>query len=179
MRRTAQITATARPTSRTDQRTAITNPATMPNTIFSATSATAMRTTHATRRRPKAPNAECCCCCSMRQIVPADFKRSSTNDRPAAPEEEGGAAGHFFFDRWESVVGVLQVREARVARGLAGLEPQPGEPVAADELVAAAGGRDEHEAARRGCGRALGGAAGTRLGGGERGGGHGKHDRGR
>ena len=49
------------------------------------------------------------------------------------------------------------MREALLAPGLPRLEPQAGEPVAADELVAAAGGRDEHEAAapagRAGAGR--------------------------
>ena len=62
---------------------------------------------------------------------------------------------------------VLQVREAVLAARVPLLEPQPGEPVAADELVAAAAGRDEHEApGRRGIGVGL---ARTRLGGGERG----------
>ena len=64
-------------------------------------------------------------------------------------------------------MGVLQVREALLARGVALLEPQQGEPVAADELVTAAGGRDEHEAP---CGRRpVVGTAGTRLAGGESG----------
>ena len=72
--------------------------------------------------------------------------------RPAAPEEEGGTAGRSsVLDLWESVVGVLEMREALVAPHLARLEPQPGEPVAAHHLVAAAAARlggDEHEAAR-------------------------------
>lgn len=42
------------------------------------------------------------------------------------------------------------MRETLVSPHLARLEPQAGEPVAADQLVTAAGGRDEHEPARAG-----------------------------
>src|SRR5215208_78416 len=103
--------------------------------------------------------------------------RTAPRSRPAAPEEEGGTAGLSVFDRWESVVAVLEVREALRARRLARLEAQACEPVAADELVAAAGGRDEHEAARHRCGRVAGRAVETKLARGKRGGGHGKDDR--
>src|SRR5829696_6016333 len=93
------------------------------------------------------------------------------------PGGGGRSGGPLVFDRWESVVGTLQMVEALLAGELARLEAQAREPVAADELVAATGGRDEHEAARRGCGRVAGRVAGTNLVGGDRCGGHGKHDR--
>ena len=97
---------------------------------------------------------------------------------PAAPEEEGGAAGRLLFRSMGVSRGSASgARSARSPRDVARLEAQAREPVAADELVAAAGGRDEHEAPRRGGGRVAGRVAGTKLAGGERGGGHGKHDR--
>ena len=154
MRRTAQITATARPTSRTAQRIAITRPATMPKTIFSATIATAIRTIQATRRRPKAPNAECgCSLLHAADAYPRDSTPPNARDRrPAAPEEEGGAAGRSVSIDGSQSWGCFRCAKRASPRVLARLEPQPGEPVAADELVAAAGGRDEHEAPRRGAG---------------------------
>src|SRR5215208_6436256 len=85
------------------------------------------------------------------------------------PGGGGRGGGPFVFDRWESVVGGLEVREALLTRHVLGLEPEAGEPVAADELVAAALGRDEHEAPG---GRSVRRRAGTRLGGGKRGGVH-------
>src|SRR5215210_5813410 len=91
------------------------------------------------------------------------------------PGGGGRGGGPLVVDRWESVVGALQMGEALVAGGLARLEAQAREPVAADELVAPARGRHEHEAACRG--RVAGRVAGTNLVGGDRCGGHGKHDR--
>ena len=68
---------------------------------------------------------------------------------PAAPEEEGGAAGRFVFDRWESVVGLLEVREARVAARSRAARAAGGRAGSGGRARhrGRRGGRDEDEAA--------------------------------
>src|SRR5215218_4952549 len=68
------------------------------------------------------------------------------------------------------------MREALLAPRVPCLELEAGEPVAADELVPAALGRDEVQAP---CGRAVRGGAGTSLAVGECGGVHAQDDRAR